>query len=90
MLGESQQPTLEHYGQLRYCMRAVCESMRLYPHPPVLLRRALVDDTLPGMHGLPCMQTHDDPSNHPSMHSLKHAPTLASAQVATRCHAGRT
>lgn len=22
--------------------------MRLYPHPPVLLRRALVPDTLPG------------------------------------------
>ena len=48
VMGASPQPTLEHYSQLRYCMRCVCESMRLYPHPPVLLRRALVDDTLPG------------------------------------------
>lgn len=32
----------------RYIARCVAESMRLYPHPPVLLRRALVPDTLPG------------------------------------------
>jgi carotenoid epsilon hydroxylase len=28
--------------------RCVNESMRLYPHPPVLLRRSLVPDELPG------------------------------------------
>jgi hypothetical protein len=33
---------------LKYVMRCVNESMRLYPHPPVLLRRALVEDELPG------------------------------------------
>lgn len=33
---------------LKYVMRCINESMRLYPHPPVLLRRALVEDTLPG------------------------------------------
>ncbi|GAX74682.1 hypothetical protein CEUSTIGMA_g2130.t1 [Chlamydomonas eustigma] len=42
------QPSMAEYGQLRYVMRCVNESMRLYPHPPVLLRRALVADTLPG------------------------------------------
>jgi hypothetical protein len=31
----------------------VAESMRLYPHPPVLLRRALVPDTLPGGYEVP-------------------------------------
>ncbi|KAG1673016.1 hypothetical protein FOA52_005946 [Chlamydomonas sp. UWO 241] len=39
-------PTLADYGQLKYIMRSVNESMRLYPHPPVLLRRALVEDEL--------------------------------------------
>ena len=33
---------------LKYTMRCVNESMRLYPHPPVLLRRAMVPDELPG------------------------------------------
>ncbi len=41
-------PNMAQYGQLAYVMRCVCESMRLYPHPPVLLRRAKVADTLPG------------------------------------------
>jgi carotene epsilon-monooxygenase len=31
-----------------YCMRCINESMRLYPHPPVLIRRASEADTLPG------------------------------------------
>jgi carotene epsilon-monooxygenase len=35
------------YSQLRYVTRCVLESMRLYPHPPVLLRRARVRDELP-------------------------------------------
>ena len=38
----------EDYMALKYCMRCVNESMRLYPHPPVLLRRAMVPDELPG------------------------------------------
>lgn len=37
----------------RYIARCVAESMRLYPHPPVLLRRALVPDTLPGGYEVP-------------------------------------
>ena len=40
--------TAEDYMALKYVMRCVNESMRLYPHPPVLLRRALVEDELPG------------------------------------------
>ena len=49
MLGEGDAPRgLEQYGRLRYTQRCVAESLRLYPHPPVLLRRARVPDTLPG------------------------------------------
>ena len=56
------QPTMADYNALKYLMRCVNESMRLYPHPPVLLRRAQVSDELPGlMHSLsrenPCMQS---------------------------------
>ena len=48
VLGSRLKPTMADYGALRYVMRCVNESMRLYPHPPVLLRRALVPDQLPG------------------------------------------
>ena len=41
-------PSRLQVQQLKYLMRCVNESMRLYPHPPVLLRRAMVDDVLPG------------------------------------------
>lgn len=41
-------PTMRDYTQLKYVMRCVNESMRLYPHPPVLLRRAMIQDELPG------------------------------------------
>ena len=34
-------------------MRCINESMRLYPHPPVLLRRARVKDELPGGFSVP-------------------------------------
>jgi carotene epsilon-monooxygenase len=34
--------------QVNYLRWCVAESMRLYPHPPVLIRRALEDDELPG------------------------------------------
>lgn len=49
VLGDRDAPTLADYGQLKYVMRCLNESMRLYPHPPVLLRRALVEDKLPGV-----------------------------------------
>ena len=49
MLGDREALTVTDFKDLRYCMRCVNESMRLYPHPPVLLRRANVPDTLPGM-----------------------------------------
>ena len=48
VLGDRDQPTVADYGQLKYVMRCVNESMRLYPHPPVLLRRAMIADELPG------------------------------------------
>lgn len=41
-------PSYEDTKQLQYTMRCINESMRLYPHPPVLIRRAGKDDTLPG------------------------------------------
>ena len=48
MLGEKAQPEVADYQQLKYLMRCVNESIRLYPHPPVLLRRAQIQDELPG------------------------------------------
>jgi carotene epsilon-monooxygenase len=48
VLGGDAMPNMAQYAELKYIMRCVNESMRLYPHPPVLLRRALVPDTLPG------------------------------------------
>ena len=48
VLGDRQQPNVQDYAKLKYVMRCVNESMRLYPHPPVLLRRAMVQDELPG------------------------------------------
>lgn len=41
-------PTYEDIKNLKFLMRCINESMRLYPHPPVLLRRAQVPDVLPG------------------------------------------
>lgn len=41
-------PTFEQVRELRYCMRVINESMRMYPQPPVLIRRALADDELGG------------------------------------------
>eukprot|EP00882_Tetradesmus_deserticola_P023922 GHRQ01026100.1.p1 GENE.GHRQ01026100.1~~GHRQ01026100.1.p1 ORF type:complete len:173 (-),score=50.95 GHRQ01026100.1:101-619(-) len=48
VLGSSATPSMAQYAELKYVMRCVNESMRLYPHPPVLLRRARVADVLPG------------------------------------------
>ncbi|PKA48050.1 Carotene epsilon-monooxygenase, chloroplastic [Apostasia shenzhenica] len=41
-------PTYDDVKELKYLMRCILESMRLYPHPPVLIRRAQVADVLPG------------------------------------------
>ncbi|PIN21474.1 Cytochrome P450 CYP4/CYP19/CYP26 subfamily [Handroanthus impetiginosus] len=41
-------PTYEDIKNLKFLTRCIIESMRLYPHPPVLLRRAQVTDVLPG------------------------------------------
>ncbi|KAF9599038.1 hypothetical protein IFM89_033383 [Coptis chinensis] len=41
-------PTYEDIKQLKYLTRCINESMRLYPHPPVLIRRAQAPDMLPG------------------------------------------
>ena len=53
VMGDRAAPSVEDFMALRYVMRCVNESMRLYPHPPVLLRRAQVADTLPGAHARP-------------------------------------
>jgi cytochrome P450 len=47
VLGDSETPNMEQYKALQYTVRCINESMRLYPHPPVLLRRALRQDVLP-------------------------------------------
>lgn len=41
-------PTLEQVRALPYTTRVISEAMRLYPQPPVLIRRALEEDTLAG------------------------------------------
>ncbi|XP_031503409.1 protein LUTEIN DEFICIENT 5, chloroplastic [Nymphaea colorata] len=39
-------PTIEDIQNLKYTTRVVNESMRLYPQPPVLIRRTLEDDEI--------------------------------------------
>ncbi|KAL3130704.1 hypothetical protein ABBQ38_000053 [Trebouxia sp. C0009 RCD-2024] len=41
-------PTLEQVKALPYTTRVISEAMRLYPQPPVLIRRAMEEDTLAG------------------------------------------
>lgn len=41
-------PTLEDLKNLKYTTRVINEAMRMYPQPPVLIRRALDDDVLGG------------------------------------------
>ena len=43
-------PSVEQVRALRLTTRVVNEAMRLYPQPPVLIRRALGPDTLAGFH----------------------------------------
>ncbi|KAG2434218.1 hypothetical protein HXX76_007944 [Chlamydomonas incerta] len=46
-------PGAEDLPLLRYTTRVVNEALRLYPQPPVLIRRAVQDDVLPGGHRVP-------------------------------------
>nr|QNS29944.1 cytochrome P450 [Nothapodytes nimmoniana] len=39
-------PTIEDMRRLKYTSRVVSESLRLYPQPPVLIRRSVEDDIL--------------------------------------------
>ncbi|KAF7087034.1 hypothetical protein CFC21_090257 [Triticum aestivum] len=39
-------PTIEDVKKLKYTTRVINESLRLYPQPPVLIRRSLEDDML--------------------------------------------
>ncbi|KAI5076498.1 hypothetical protein GOP47_0008563 [Adiantum capillus-veneris] len=41
-------PQFSDMKELKYVTRCINESMRLYPHPPVLIRRAQEPDVLPG------------------------------------------
>jgi cytochrome P450 len=46
--------TLADIGKVPYLRNIVAESLRLYPQPPILIRRALEDDVLPpGLNGDP-------------------------------------
>lgn len=71
-------PSLEDIGSLPYLRAILSESLRLYPQPPILIRRALSDDVLPsGLNG--------DPNGYPigkgadlfiSVWNLHHSPYL--------------
>lgn len=47
VLGD-RKPTLDDLKKLRLTTRVINEAMRLYPQPPVLIRRATEDDVLGG------------------------------------------
>ena len=47
MIGDSI-PSMEQVRALPYTTRVISEAMRLYPQPPVLIRRALEEDNLAG------------------------------------------
>lgn len=49
MVGDGR-PGVEQVKALRLTTRVINEAMRLYPQPPVLIRRALGPDTLAGFH----------------------------------------
>ena len=47
VLGD-RKPTLDDLKKLRLTTRVINEAMRLYPQPPVLIRRAVENDVLSG------------------------------------------
>lgn len=47
-------PTLDHIARMPYLRMCLSESLRMYPQPPILIRRSMSDDTLPsGLTGDP-------------------------------------
>lgn len=46
-------PMYEDMRSLEQCRLVVTETLRLFPEPPLLIRRALEADTLPRGHGVP-------------------------------------
>jgi cytochrome P450 len=71
-------PTIDDMKLLPYMRQTLAESLRCYPQPPILIRRAINDDTLPpGLNG--------DPDGYPigagadlfiSVWNLHHSPYL--------------
>ncbi|CAL8463765.1 g3299 [Coccomyxa elongata] len=49
VVGDSK-PDMDQLRALRFTTRVINEAMRLYPQPPVLIRRAINDDVLGGYH----------------------------------------
>ncbi|XP_058771193.1 carotene epsilon-monooxygenase, chloroplastic [Vicia villosa] len=45
---QGRRPSYEDIKNLKFLTRCIMESLRLYPHPPVLIRRSQVPDELPG------------------------------------------
>ncbi|CAL2273296.1 unnamed protein product [Prunus armeniaca] len=45
---QGQRPSYDDIKNLKFLTRCIMESLRLFPHPPVLIRRAQVADVLPG------------------------------------------
>ncbi|CAG9464570.1 unnamed protein product [Pedinophyceae sp. YPF-701] len=41
-------PTMEDVDKMPYLRACLAESLRMYPQPPIMIRRALADDVLPG------------------------------------------
>lgn len=55
---DHKKPNLEDIAKVPYLRDVIAESLRLYPQPPILIRRSLEDDILPpGLNG--------DPSGYP-------------------------
>eukprot|EP00899_Mesostigma_viride_P021344 jgi/Mesvir1/29210/Mv08628-RA.1 len=50
VLGDDRMPTMEDARKLPYLRLIVAETLRLYPEPPLLIRRCIQDDVLPGAH----------------------------------------
>jgi Cytochrome P450 len=62
VLGD-RRPTLDDIRALGFTTRCLNESMRLYPQPPVLIRRALEDDIVGGYRvGVPWQRMQDTSS----------------------------
>nr|AAT28222.1 putative 97B2-like cytochrome P450 [Ginkgo biloba] len=45
---DQRKPTFEDIKRLQYIRLIIAEALRLYPQPPLLIRRALRQDTIPG------------------------------------------